>query len=80
MDFAILVGVSSGGDHVIVLRRTRVLLAVNPDPATPVFQRVDVGIVGDGPTCCPVLPTGWRHPSGTGPSFRGNLRGPLRRR
>jgi electron transfer flavoprotein alpha subunit len=45
-DLAVLVGVSGAGNHLIGLRRTRVLLAVNPDPAAPVFQRVDIGIVG----------------------------------
>jgi electron transfer flavoprotein alpha subunit len=45
-DVAVLVGVSGAGNHLIGLRRTRVLVAVNPDPAAPVFQRVDVGIVG----------------------------------
>jgi electron transfer flavoprotein alpha subunit len=45
-DLAVLIGVSGAGNHLIGLRRTRALLAVNPDPAAPVFQRVDVGIVG----------------------------------
>jgi len=45
-DLAVLVGVSGAGNHLIGLRRTRVLVAVNPDPAAPVFGRVDVGIVG----------------------------------
>jgi electron transfer flavoprotein alpha subunit len=45
-DLAVLVGASGAGNHLIGLRRTRVLLAVNPDPAAPVFQRVDVGVVG----------------------------------
>ena len=45
-DLAVLVGVSGAGNHLIGLRRTRVLLAVNPDPNAPVFQQVDVGIVG----------------------------------
>jgi electron transfer flavoprotein alpha subunit len=45
-DLAVLVGVSGAGNHLTGLRRTRVLLAVNPDPAAPVFTRADVGIVG----------------------------------
>lgn len=45
-DLAVLVGVSGSGNHLIGLRRTRVLLAINPDRSAPVFQRVDVGIVG----------------------------------
>ena len=45
-DLAVLVGVSGADNHLIGLRRTRVLVAVNPDPAAPVLRRVDVGIVG----------------------------------
>ncbi|MGC2289305.1 MAG: FAD-binding protein [Thermoplasmata archaeon] len=45
-DLAVLLGASGAGNHLIGLRRTHVLVAVNPDPAAPVFQRVDVGIVG----------------------------------
>jgi electron transfer flavoprotein alpha subunit len=45
-DLAVLIGASGAGNHLIGLRRTQVLLAVNPDPAAPVFQRADVGIVG----------------------------------
>jgi electron transfer flavoprotein alpha subunit len=45
-DLAVLIGASGASNHLIGLRRTRVLLAVNPDPGAPVFQRVDVGIVG----------------------------------
>ena len=45
-DLAVLVGVSGAGNHLIGLRRTRVLLAINPDPAARVFEHVDVGIVG----------------------------------
>ena len=45
-DLAVLVGVGGAGNHLVGLRRTRVVLAVNQDPAAPVFQRADVGIVG----------------------------------
>jgi electron transfer flavoprotein alpha subunit len=54
-DLAVLVGVSGAGNHLIGLRRTRVLLAINPDPAAPVFQRVDVGIVGGWAEVLPPL-------------------------
>jgi electron transfer flavoprotein alpha subunit len=45
-DLAVLLGVGGAGNHLIGLRRTRVILAVNPDRTAPVFERVDVGIVG----------------------------------
>ncbi len=54
-DLAVLVGVSGAGNHLIGLRRTRVLVAVNPDPAAAVFRRVDVGIVGPWGEVLPVL-------------------------
>ena len=55
VDLAVLVGVSGAGNHLVGLRRTRVLLALNPDPAAPVFQRVDVGIVGGWAEVLPQL-------------------------
>ncbi len=54
-DLAVLVGVSGSGNHLIGLRRTRVLLAINPDASAPVFQRVDVGIVGSWSEVLPRL-------------------------
>jgi electron transfer flavoprotein alpha subunit len=45
-DMGVLVGVSGAGNHLVGLRRTRVLVAINPDRTAPVFERVDVGIVG----------------------------------
>ncbi|MCI4352250.1 MAG: FAD-binding protein [Thermoplasmata archaeon] len=54
-DLAVLVGVSGATNQLVGLRRTRVLLAVNTDPAAPVFQRVDVGIVGGWPEVIPRL-------------------------
>lgn len=45
-DLAVLLGVSGAANHLIGLRRTRVLLAVNPDRSAPVLSHVDVGIVG----------------------------------
>jgi electron transfer flavoprotein alpha subunit len=54
-DLAVLIGVSGAGNHMIGLRRTRVLLAVNPDPSAPVFRRVDVGIVNGWSEVLPEL-------------------------
>jgi len=54
-DLAVLVGVSGAGNHLVGLRRTRVLLAVNPDPAAPVFRQADVGIVGPWAEVLPPL-------------------------
>jgi electron transfer flavoprotein alpha subunit len=54
-DLAVLIGVSGAGNHLIGLRRTRVLLAVNPDRSAGVFKRVDVGIVGGWTDVLPML-------------------------
>lgn len=58
-DLAVLIGVGGAGNHLIGLRRTRVLVAINPDPAAPVFQRVDVGIVGGWAEVLPRLTDRW---------------------
>jgi len=52
---AILVGASGATNHLVGLRRAGVLLAVNPDPAAPVFGAVDVGVVGTIDETLPVL-------------------------
>ncbi len=43
---AILLGVRGSPNHLIGWRRSGRILAVNPDPAAPVFSEADVGIVG----------------------------------
>jgi electron transfer flavoprotein alpha subunit len=52
---AILVGVSGAANHLVGLRRAAVVLAVNRDPAAPVFQGVDVGVVGTVEEILPAL-------------------------
>jgi electron transfer flavoprotein alpha subunit len=52
---AILVGVGGSMNHLVGLRRARTLLAVNRDPAAPVFRHVDVGIVGEWQEVLPRL-------------------------
>jgi electron transfer flavoprotein alpha subunit len=42
----VLLGVGGSTNHLVGWRRARTLLAVNSDPAAPVFREVDVGIVG----------------------------------
>ncbi len=43
---AVLAGVSGAVNHLVGLRRATALLAINRDPAAPVFRDVDVGVVG----------------------------------
>ncbi len=52
---AILLGVGKGANHVVGLRRARRILAINPDPAAPVFPFVDAAAVARWEEALPVL-------------------------
>lgn len=52
---AVLLGVRGSSHHMIGWRRAERLLAVNADPAAPVFSDVDVGIVGRVEEVLPLL-------------------------
>ncbi len=52
---AVLIGVGGSANHLVGLHRARVLLAVNRDPAAPVFAGADVGIVGEWQEVVPLL-------------------------
>jgi electron transfer flavoprotein alpha subunit len=43
----LLAGVSGAPALMAAVSRARTLVAINTDPAAPVFRQVDVGIVGD---------------------------------
>ncbi|MHB1435295.1 MAG: FAD-binding protein [Thermoplasmata archaeon] len=53
---AVLLGVGGSPNHLIGLRRAGTLLAINSDPAAPVFAGVDVGIVASVEETLPLLP------------------------
>ncbi|MCI4323035.1 MAG: FAD-binding protein [Thermoplasmata archaeon] len=57
-ELALLAGVSGSPYHLVGLRRARVLVAVNSDPAAEVFRGVDVGIVARWEDVAPFLRTG----------------------
>lgn len=52
----VLLGVGGSSNHLIGLRRAGTLLAINSDPAAPVFAGVDVGIVASLEEALPLLP------------------------
>jgi electron transfer flavoprotein alpha subunit len=52
---AILVGVRGSTNHMVGLRRARVLVGINPDPTAELFQHVDVGLVGKWEELLPAL-------------------------
>jgi electron transfer flavoprotein alpha subunit len=49
------VGASGKFNHIVGVRAARTLLAINPDPAAPVFDHADVGIVGDWERAVPLI-------------------------
>jgi electron transfer flavoprotein alpha subunit len=54
-ELGILLGVRGSANHMVGWRRTRALLAVDPDPSAAVFAAVDAGIVGRFEDVLPLL-------------------------
>ena len=52
------VGVSGAVNHLVGVKRARITLGINSNPSAPLFQRVDVGIVGDWQEILPRLADG----------------------
>jgi electron transfer flavoprotein alpha subunit len=48
-------GVRGAAYHLVGIRHARTVLAVNQDPAAPIFAACDIGIVGDWRTLLPAL-------------------------
>ncbi len=51
----VLLGVSGSTNHLIGWRRARTIVAVNRDPAAPVFRSADLGLVADVEAALPLL-------------------------
>ena len=51
----IAVGISGAPQHVIGVKQAHCILAVNNDPAAPIFELADLGVVGDARTVVPAV-------------------------
>ena len=49
------VGLSGEQQHMVGIREARVMVAINNDPKSPVFEQVDFGIVDDCRAFVPLL-------------------------
>jgi electron transfer flavoprotein alpha subunit len=51
----VVIGASGKFNHMVGFRRAGLIVAVNPDPAAPVFEFADYGVVGDWREVVPEL-------------------------
>lgn len=54
-DVYVALGVSGAFEHLVGLRRARSIVAVNNDPAAPIFTHADFGVVGSWDAVLPAL-------------------------
>ena len=59
----VLVGVSGSPNQMVGWRRSGTLVAINSDPAAPVFSQVDVGFVGRWEELLPRVLAAWSSPT-----------------
>jgi electron transfer flavoprotein alpha subunit len=64
----VAVAMSGSFNHMIGVRAAEHILAINSDPAAPVFEHADIGIVGDWREVLPVLADEVTRVLGRGPS------------
>jgi electron transfer flavoprotein alpha subunit len=60
----VAIGVSGKFNHMVGVRASGMVLAINSDPSAPVFEHCDVGIIGDWRETVPLMvqELGYRNP------------------
>jgi electron transfer flavoprotein alpha subunit len=54
------IGISGAPNHTVGLKRAGTVVAINNDPDAPIFQRADIGLVGDWAALTPALTDAFR--------------------
>lgn len=55
------IGISGAPNHLIGIKRAGTVVAINEDPDASIFQRADIGLVGDWATLTPAIAQLFRH-------------------
>jgi electron transfer flavoprotein alpha subunit len=56
------IGISGAPNHLIGIKRARTVVAINEDPDASIFERADIGLVGDWASLTPAIAQLFRQP------------------
>jgi electron transfer flavoprotein alpha subunit len=49
------IGIRGAPNHLVGIKRAKVVVAINNDPEAPIFERATIGLAGDWATLLPAL-------------------------